>query len=366
MCVCRARFSGAGAGKLRRGIGKNVMADNSEVSKQELDRVFALQSRQQWVTKKSTATERIARLERLKANIKKSEQDIYRVLHADLGKSAQAVQGELFTTYADIDDAIDNVAAWMPPVQVAPSAAFAEGKATISYEAKGIVLLFGPWNFPFNLIFQPLVPIVAAGNCALVKPNEMSPQTSRLCASIIRETFDEKEVAVFEGGVELANRLLQLRVNHVFFTGSPAVGKIVMAAAAQHLASVTLELGGKNPVVIDRTADIAKAAAKVAMYRNMNSGQLCLCPETVWVPREGREEFISVATATFKSQFYRDGELDCDATGKIIDERNLARVKGYIDDARDKGATVLCGTACMASGNYLTKDRFSFQSNWLL
>ena len=309
----------------------------------EINHVFKLQSSHQWLMKRSTADERLARLKRLKSVIQSREQEVRDALYADLRKSAEASEAEISGTYTDIDDAIDNLADWMQPVDIQSSPGMEHTRAQLTYEARGIVLLFGPWNFPFCLIFQPLVAIVAAGNCALVKPNEMAPNISKVSAAIIREVFEEREVAVFEGGVELANQLLELPVNHVFFTGSPVVGKKVMAAAAQHLASVTLELGGKNPVIIDHTADIVDAAQKVAAWRNMNNGQVCLCPENVWVPEQHKEAFISVVQATYQAMYYQDGVLNADATGKIIDSRNLQRVKGYIDDAEEKGATVVCG-----------------------
>ena len=171
----------------------------------------------------------------------------------------------------------------------------------------------------------------------------MSPATSAVSAKIIRQAFDENEVAVFEGGVELANHLLELPVNHIFFTGSPAVGKQVMAAAAKHLASVTLELGGKNPVVVDRSADIADAAQKTAYVRALNNGQTCLCPETVWIPEESKDAFLAVVQATYQGAFYKGGELNEDAIERFIDERNAKRVRSYIEDAVQKGANLLCG-----------------------
>ena len=316
---------------------------NSESSVSEINRIFQLQSKHQWLVKRSTAEQRIATLERLKSAIQSRKEAIRAALYSDLRKSPDSSDAEISGCYADIDDAKANLTRWMAPVDIESSPGLEHTNAKIVYEARGIVLLFGPWNFPFTLIFRPLVVIVAAGNCALVKPNEMAPNTSKVAAEIIRDVFDEQEVAVFEGGVELANRLLEQPINHVFFTGSPAVGKKVMAAAAHHLASVTLELGGKNPVVIDRTANVRDAAEKVAVWRSMNNGQICLCPENVWVHEDQKEEFITTVQATYQAMFYVDGILNTEATGKIIDERNLQRVKGYSDDALEKGATIVCG-----------------------
>lgn len=312
-------------------------------SNSELHTTFDVQSRKQWEIRTTTSEVRIGKLERLKSAIQANEQAVKDALYADLRKVEASAQTELDACYHEIDDAIANLAQWMQPVTVQTSAAFAEASAKMVYEARGIILIFGPWNFPFSLLLQPLVSAVAAGNCAILKPNEMAANISAVSARIVRETFEPDEVAVFEGGVDLANEMLTLPVDHIFFTGSPAVGKIVMAAAAKNLTSVTLELGGKNPVIVDKSADIQAAAGNVAFFRNMNSGQVCLCPENIWVHEDSKDEFIAVAQGTYQAMFYEDGVLNNDAQGKIIDERNLARIKGYLDDAREKGANVVCG-----------------------
>ena len=309
---------------------------------ERLQSVFTTQSAHKWVNKASTAEERIAKLLKLKAVIQAREDDVVKALHADLRKDDEGGRGEAAPIYGEVDQVVAELANWMAPVEADPTP-FVESRAKITSESRGIVLLFSPWNYPFALLFQPLVSIIAAGNCAMVKPNELAPHVSKLAAEIINEVFEEKDVAVFEGGVDLANEMLELPIDHIFFTGSPAVGKIVMAAAAKHLASVTLELGGKNPVIVDRTADLQTSAATIAAFRNVNNGQVCLCPENIWVPEEMVDEFMAVVQGTFQAMFYKDGKLNPEANGKIIDERNYQRVKGYIDDARAKGATIVCG-----------------------
>jgi len=315
---------------------KNLVSD-------DVQKVFALQERHQWTVRKTSAAERIEKLKKLRAAIEAHADEVRAALLQDLRRTDPPEGGELLPCYQEIDDAIANLESWMAPQEINPSAMFEGARARVIYEPKGIVLLFGPWNFPFNLVFQPLVQIISAGNCAIVKPNEMSPATSAVSAKIIRETFAPEDVAVFEGGVDLANQLLELPVNHIFFTGSPAVGKIVMAAAAKHLASVTLELGGKNPVVIDKNTDHADAAGKIAFMRNMNSGQVCLCPENIYVHESKKDEFLAVASATYEAMFYVDGALNQDAQGRIVDHRNWERVKSYLDDAKAKGAKVIAG-----------------------
>lgn len=313
----------------------------NQVSKR-VQSIFELQSQHKWVNKMSSVEQRLEKLKKLRQVIETREDDAVKALHNDLRRDEEGARGEVASIFGEIDHAFADLAKWMAPVDVDP-APFVENKARITVEARGIVLLFSPWNYPFALLFQPLVSIIAAGNCAMVKPNELAPNISKLAAEIIEEVFDEKDVAVFEGGVDLANELLELPTDHIFFTGSPAVGKIVMGAAAKNLTSVTLELGGKNPVIIDRTADLQDAAGKIAAFRNMNNGQVCLCPENIWVPEEMADDFIAAAQGTFQAMFYKDGKLNPDANGKMIDERNFQRVKGYIDDANDKGANIVCG-----------------------
>ena len=304
--------------------------------------VFEIQSQQKWVNKASSAAHRIDKLKRLKQVIESRKQDVIQALHDDMRRDTEGAETEVLMIYSEIELTIAELANWMAPVEVDPTP-FADSSARIITEGRGIVLLFGPWNVPFALLFQPLVSIIAAGNCAMVKPNELAPSISKVAAEIIRDVFDEKDVAVFEGGVDLANEMLELPIDHIFFTGSPSVGRIVMTAAAKHLASVTLELGGKNPVIIDRTADLQDAAEKIAVVRNLNNGQVCLCPENIWVPEEMAPEFLTRVQETFQSLYYKDGKLNPDANAKMIDEGNFQRVKSYIDDATAKGANIVFG-----------------------
>lgn len=306
-----------------------------------IDRVFAVQRAHKWIVKNSTAAERKAKLLRLKEAVLANADAIRQALHADLRKPEAEAAGEIGSVENDINDALEHIESWMAPVEVSP--AFAGARARIVYEARGVCLVFGPWNFPFQLLFEPLVPVIAAGNTAILKPNELAPATSRISAEIIRKVFDEREVAVFEGGIELANELLALPVDHVFFTGSPKVGRVVMGAAARHLASVTLELGGKCPVVLDETTDLAAAAATIAAARCYNSGQVCLCPDIVWVPESKKDALVSHLKDAVRAALYRDGKLDKNLFGRIVDRRNFDRVKGYLDDAIARGAKVAFG-----------------------
>jgi len=309
---------------------------------EEIERVFLLQQGHRWVQRQTTADQRAHLLQGLAASIEKHADRLQEGLHADL-RRAMDDRGEIRGCLDEIGDAIANLGDWMAETPVEPSLGEAAAGAKIVYESRGVVLLFGAWNFPLTLLFRPLAQILAAGNCAIIRTNELTPRTSAVIADVIRDAFSEEVVAVFEGGVELADQLLELPVDHIFFTGSAAVGRRVMAAAATHLATVTLELGGKNPVIVDKNADIADAAGKIAFMRNINSGQVCLCPENVFVHEESLDRFLAVAKATYEASFYVDGELNQDAQGKIVNGPNFARVKGYLDDAISKGARVAVG-----------------------
>jgi len=309
----------------------------------DISRIFNAQRAHKWVVKNSTVAERKAKLGRLKQAVLANSDAIRLALYADLRKPEAESAGEIGSVENDINDALEHIDSWMAPVEITPNPVFAGARARITYEGRGVCLVFGPWNFPFQLLLEPLVPVIAAGNTAILKPNELAPETSRVSARIIREVFDEKEIAVFEGGIELANDLLALPVDHVFFTGSPKVGRVVMGAAARHLASVTLELGGKCPVVLDETTDLAAAAATIAAARCYNSGQVCLCPDVAWVPTARREALVGHLQAAVNGALYRDGKLDKSSYGRIVDRRNFDRVKGYLDDALARGAKIAFG-----------------------
>jgi len=304
--------------------------------------IFAAQREARWVTKRSTAAERIAKLRRLRDVIVAHQHEVTESLRADLRRADPTeVPNEVYDVLFDIDDAIANLADWMEPEQHASHESLAGTAQRVTYEGRGAVLLFGPWNFPFNLIFQPLVPIIAAGNTAIVKPNELSPNTSALVTRIIREAFDETDVAVFEGGIDLANLLLEFPFDHIFFTGSPKVAKVVMAAAANHLASVTLELGGKCPVIVDGTTNLDDVVASVAGGKVYNAGQICLTPDHAWIHEDVVDEFVAKFSTWITDNLYPGGDFAEQHFGRIVDERNFDRVQSYISDAIDRGARLI-------------------------
>jgi aldehyde dehydrogenase (NAD+) len=311
--------------------------------RQELERVFALQQANQWNVKASTAQERKAKLARLKAAVEAHADEIVAAVRKDTRKPEGEIRvTEVLNVVGNIQLNIDNLEEWMKPTDVTPSKN-PNDKAMIVPEARGVCLILGPWNFPLGLTFGPLAAAVAAGNCCMVKLTDLCPATASIAGKIVREVFGENEVALFEGDVGVATELLELPFSHIFFTGSTRVGKIVMAAAAKHLATVTLELGGKSPVIIDEGADIDKIAADLAGAKQFNGGQACISPDYVFVREEQKDRLVEGFKANVTKNLYAEGRINKEGIAQIVNAGNFARVKGLFDDAVAQGATVAHG-----------------------
>jgi aldehyde dehydrogenase (NAD+) len=315
------------------------MTTASETSR-ELERVFTLQRAHQWDVKASSAQERKAKLARLKAAVEANADRIVAAVRQDTRKPEGEIRvTEVLNVLGNIQLNIDSVEEWVKPAEVTPSKN-PNDRAMIVPEARGVCLILGPWNFPLGLTFGPLAAAVAAGNCCMVKLTDLCPATARVAGEIVREVFDENEVALFEGDVDVAQALLELPFNHIFFTGSTRVGKIVMAAAAKHLATVTLELGGKSPVIIDEGADIDKIAAGAKQF---NGGQACICPDYVFVRPEQKDRLVEGFRAKVAENLYAEGRIIKESIAQIVNQGNFARVKSLVDDALAQGATVAAG-----------------------
>jgi aldehyde dehydrogenase (NAD+) len=217
-------------------------------------------------------------------------------------------------------------------------------KSTITYQPKGTALIISPWNYPFQLTMSPLISAIAAGNCVILKPSEHSPFTSAVIGEILTKGFDQREVACIEGEQRVSEALLELPFDHIFFTGSPAVGKFVMQAASRNLSSVTLELGGKSPVILDETADLEMTAHKVAWGKLINAGQTCIAPDYVLLPKDKRDEFVDYYLKAIKSMFFtEDGQLDRTVYAKIINQKHASRLVSLIANATACGAKLTEG-----------------------
>jgi len=309
-----------------------------------IERIFALQQAHQWAAKAATAEQRKEKLRKLKSALEAHADQIMAAVKQDTRKPDGEIKvTEVLGVLGNIQKNIDNLDEWMKPVDVVPSVN-KDDKARIVHEARGVCLILGPWNFPLGLTFGPLAAAIAAGNCCMVKLTDLCPATASVAAKIIRQAFDEKEVASFEGGVDVATALLELPFNHIFFTGSTRVGKIVMAAAAKNLASVTLELGGKSPVIVDEGADVKKVAADLAAAKQFNGGQACISPDYVFVKEQQKGALIEEFRAKVKANLYGDdGRIRKESIAQIVNDQNFARIKTLFDDAIAKGAKVAAG-----------------------
>jgi aldehyde dehydrogenase (NAD+) len=310
----------------------------------QIERVFALQQAHQWEMKATTAEQRKEKLRKLKSSVEAHADQIVAAVKQDTRKPEGEIRvTEILNVVANIDRNISNLDEWMKPVEVVPSQN-KNDKARIVYEARGVCLILGPWNFPLGLVLGPLAAAVAAGNCCSVKLTDLCPATAAVAGKIIRQAFEDTEVALFEGGVDVATALLELPFNHIFFTGSTRVGKLVMAAAAKNLATVTLELGGKSPVIVDADADVKKVAGDLAAAKQFNGGQACISPDYVFVREQHKSALVEEFRAKVKQNLYRDdGSIKKESIAQIVNEQNFARIRKLFDDAVARGAKVAVG-----------------------
>ncbi|MCZ6831501.1 MAG: coniferyl aldehyde dehydrogenase [Gammaproteobacteria bacterium] len=213
------------------------------------------------------------------------------------------------------------------------------GRSRIEYQPLGVVGILSPWNFPVNLTFGPLADILAAGNRAIIKPSEFTPTVSDVMAELVREAYDEKEVAIFTGGPEVGAAFTSLPFDHMIFTGATSIARHVMAAAAKNLVPVTLELGGKSPVLISRSADIKKAVNRIMLGKTMNAGQICLAPDYLMVPEEKLDEVVQEIQSVVAEMFPK--LLDNPQYTSVVNSRHYQRLQENLEDARSKGAEVI-------------------------
>ncbi|APF23609.1 aldehyde dehydrogenase [Clostridium butyricum] len=292
---------------------------------------------------------RINSLKNLKKVIKKYENEIIKALNNDLGKHEfESYTTEVGFIYSSIEDFIKNIKKWSRPKKVKTPIFLQPAKSIIINEPYGTVLIIGPFNYPFQLIIEPLIGALAAGNTAVVKPSEMCPNVSMILMKIINEAFDPEYVACVEGAVETSSNLLKSHFDYIFFTGSERSGKIVMENAAKNLIPVTLELGGKSPVIVDKTANIDNVAKRIIWGKTVNNGQTCVAPDYVLVHNDVINEFIKKAKQTIK-EFYGEDISNNKDYGRIINENHFNRLKNIIDKEKEN---IIFG------GNYNKKDMF--------
>ena len=267
---------------------------------------------------------RIQKLKQLKKVISDNEDAIMQALNKDFHKPHyETYAAEIFTVHKEIKCFIKNISEWSEPGSVMPSFVNFPASNKIYREPYGKVLIISPWNYPFQLAVMPMIGAFAAGNAVVLKPSEFTPETADVIEKIVKIVFDKNEVSVIKGGIDTSQQLLQQKWDYIFFTGSTAVGKIVAKAAAEHLTPTTLELGGKNPCVIDETANLQLAAKRIAWGKWLNAGQTCIAPDTLLVHQSVKTKLIDELKKRI-DEFYPDGIND-DLTG-IINEKHFNRL----------------------------------------
>ncbi len=273
---------------------------------------------------------RLTQLQRLKQAVLDYQDAIIEAVRLDLGRPAFEGYFEL-AALVEANQAIKNLKSWAKPQKVRTGVDVFPASAWIQSEPLGIVLIIGPWNYPFQLVFGPLVGAIAAGNCAIVKPSEHAPHTSKVVAEMVRSIFEPQYVAVMEGDVTVSQALLKERFDHIFFTGGTAIGKVVMKAAAEHLTPVTLELGGKSPCIVDRDVHLEHAAKRIIWGKFINAGQTCIAPDYLLVERTIKDEFTTLLKQQIQ-KFFGDNPMNSPDFSRMIHQRHFDRLVGFLAD----------------------------------
>ncbi|WP_221373228.1 aldehyde dehydrogenase [Clostridium perfringens] len=276
---------------------------------------------------------RIEKLKKLRDVLKSEEEKVFEALKKDLMKSSfESYVTEVAMVYDEINMHIKNIKKWSKKRRVKTPLVQFPAKSFIQLEPYGVVLIIGPFNYPFMLTMDPLIGAIAAGNTAVIKPSESAPETSKILKEILEKVFDEKYVLHVnpERGKEVVEELLKEKFDYIFFTGSATVGKIVMKAASQYLTPVTLELGGKSPCIIDKDCKLELAARRIVWGKLLNSGQTCVAPDYLYVHKDIEEEFIKKLEEEIKNQF-GNNPLESEDYSKMVNEREFNRVLSYID-----------------------------------
>jgi len=270
-------------------------------------------------------------LRRLETLIQENEKELSDALHKDLGKcTSESWITDLGLALSSSRSMRKRLREWMEPERVPNPIALAPAKSFIVREPQGIVLIISPWNYPIQLTFMPLAAAIAAGNCVVIKPSEISAHCSQVIGKLIPRYLDSKCIAVVEGGADEASALLEQRFDHIFYTGSTAVGRIVMQAAARHLTPVTLELGGKSPCIVDESADLKTAARRIVFGKFLNAGQTCIAPDYVLVQQSAEQKLLSELKNVIEEFYGPDPKSNPDY-GRIVNDRHFQRLQAVIN-----------------------------------
>lgn len=308
---------------------------NKEMTIDDVKKIIEKQNRYFDTQVTKNVSFRISQLKKLKAGIQKYEERINEALYIDLGKHKnEAYMTEVGLVYSSISHIIKNLKKWAKPERKSTPYYLMPSRSFIISEPYGAVLIISPYNYPVELLLEPLAGAIAAGNTAVLKPSEMAPNVSKVMKEMIDDTFEEDYIACVEGGVETNTSLLSNKFDYIFFTGSPAVGRIVMEAAAKNLTPVTLELGGKSPVIVDESANIKEAARRIIWGKTLNAGQTCVAPDYLMANKRVKDELINEMKNALHDYFGENIE-ESSSFGRIINDRHFNRIKGLIERDRD-------------------------------
>ena len=280
---------------------------------------------------------RLQQLAQLKEVISANQDNILKALKADLNKPELEGYFDIIAVIQEIDLASKQLKKWSRPQKVKSDLQQFPSRAFIYPEPLGVVLIIGPWNYPFSLVLSPLVGAIAAGNCAILKPSELAPQTSKIVTEIINNTFETSFIAVVEGGVNVSQELLQQKFDHIFFTGGTRIGKIVMKAAAEHLTPVTLELGGKSPCLVDTEINLKETAKRITWGKFINAGQTCIAPDYLLVQESIKDDQIQEIKSCIQT-FYGENPDQSPDYARIISQNQFERLVSLLP-----GGKIICG-----------------------
>ena len=289
---------------------------------------------------------RLTQLQKLRQAVTAYQDQVFQAVKLDLNKPEVEAYLTEMGVVKEIDYAIKHLRSWVKPQKVSLPLQQLPAKGRIYPEPLGVALIISPWNYPFYLMISPLIGAIAAGNCVLLKPSELSPATSRLIADLIKQSFELEYIAVVEGGIEVSQAVLEEKFDHIFFTGSTAIGKLVMQAAAQHLTPVTLELGGKSPCIVDAEIQVDYAAKRIAWGKFVNAGQTCIAPDYLLVDRRIKPALLEAIKAA-THQFYGDDPATSPDLARIINAKQFSRAVRLLE----------CGNVVMG-GQTIAAERY--------
>ena len=322
------------------------MAENLETNETPIDEMQSILDRQRKAfLEEGVVSDQVRhdRLERAVNVIKNNEDKLVEAMNADFGHRShhQSRFTDIASSIGPLRNAQKNLKRWRKSDKRSPMFPLnlLGAKARVDYQPLGVVGVISPWNFPVNLTFTPLAGVFSAGNRCMIKPSEYTPETSKAMAEAISEEFNVEEIAVIQGGPETGNAFSRLAFDHLLFTGATSIAKHVLSAAAENLVPVTLELGGKSPVIISKSANVDSAAAAIMAGKTLNAGQICLSPDYVFVPKERMREFVDSSKQAVEKMF--PTLLDNPDYTSVINERHFERISGYINEAKQKGVEVV-------------------------